>query len=77
MNSQQIQMMLNRVKMINPQGYQMINNLMNSGGNPMVLLKQILGNKTPEQLNSFFSQAKSMGYSDDFLVQIQNGINSK
>ena len=52
-------------------------NYLNSGGNPMMFLKQLLGNKTPEQLNAFFTQAKNLGYPDDLLVQIQNGINTK
>lgn len=70
-------MLAQRVKSVNPQGYQMINNLMQSGGNPMGLLQQILGGKNSSQLNSFFNQAKSIGFPDELLQQVQNGIKSK
>jgi len=70
-------MLAQRVKSVNPQGYQMINSLMQNGGNPMGLLQQILGGKTSNQINNFFNQAKSMGFPDELLQQVQNGIKSK
>lgn len=70
-------MLAQRVKSVNPQGYQMINNLIQNGGNPMGLLQQILGGKPSSQLNNFFNQAKSMGFPDELLQQVQNGIKSK
>ena len=77
MNNMMTQMLLQRLKSSNPQGYQMVNNMIQNGGNPMALLQQILGNKSSDQLNAFFGQAKSMGFGDDILRQVQNGIKSK
>lgn len=74
MNNIMTQMLLQRVKNTNPQGYELVNNMMQNGGNPMGLLQQMLGNKSSEQLNNFFGQAKSLGFSDDLLRQVQNGI---
>ena len=74
MNNMMVQMLLQKVKTNNPSGYQMVNQLMQSGGNPMGILQQVLGNKSNEQLNSFFGQARNMGFSDDLLRQVQNGI---
>ena len=77
MNNAITQMLLQRVKTNNPEGYQMVSSMMQNGGNPMAILQQILGNKSSEQLNSFFGQAKNIGFSDDLLRQVQNGIKSK
>ena len=77
MNNAITQMLLQRVKTNNPEGYQMVSSMMQNGGNPMTILQQILGNKSSEQLNSFFGQAKNIGFSDDLLRQVQNGIKSK
>ena len=77
MNNQGLQSLLQKMKIINPQGYQTVNELMRKGGNPMGLLQQILGGKSSEQLNAFFGQAKNMGFSEDLLREVQNGINSK
>lgn len=56
----------------NPKGYQMINQLMQSNGNPEGALKQVLGNTTPEQRQQILNQAKSYGCPNDMLSKIQN-----
>lgn len=43
----------------------------------MELLKQVTGNFDDKTRNAFFQQAKQMGFSDDLLNQVQNGINAK
>lgn len=56
----------------NPQGYQMINQAMNSGGNPQAMLQQMLGGVSPSQKQQILNQAKSMGIPNDVLTKIQN-----
>ena len=63
--------------MVNPQGFQMLQQMMQNNGDPMPLLQGILGNKTPEQLDSFFNTAKQMGISDTDIQQVKDGINQK
>lgn len=50
----------------------MLNQMMSSGGNPQQLLKQIMGNVNPQQMQQIMSQAKQYGVPDDVLTQIQN-----
>lgn len=63
--------------MVNPQGFQMVQQVMQNNGDPMTLAQGILGNKTPEQLDSFFNAAKQMGVSDVDIQQVRDGINQK
>ena len=56
--------------------YQQINYLRQSNGDPMELLKQTIGNYTPEQRNNFINQARQMGFDENLLTQI-NDINTK
>lgn len=65
-------MLMQRLRGNNPQGYQMINQLMSSNGNPENALKQILGNATPEQRQQVLNQAKSYGCPENMLSKIQN-----
>lgn len=58
--------------MKNPQMANQIINMINSGGNPYELLKQITSNYTPEQSNKFYEQAKQYGFDDELLKQVQN-----
>lgn len=50
----------------------MIQQAMNSGGNPQAMLQQMMSNATPEQRQSLLTQAKSYGIPDNILSQIQN-----
>jgi hypothetical protein len=45
--------------------------------NPMGLIQQITSNFTPQQSEQFFQQARQMGFSEEILNQVQNGINTK
>ena len=57
--------------------FQMIEQARQNQNNPMELLKQATNNYTPEQLNNFYSQAEKMGFSNDLINQVKEGINSK
>ena len=73
-------MMMNQLQMQlkakNPQAFQMVNQAMQNKNNPMELFKQVTSNFDDKTRNEFFNQAKQMGFSDDLLNQVQNGINA-
>lgn len=67
-----INMLMQRLQKTNPGGYNMVNQLMQSGGDPNALLKQVIGNTTPEQRQQILNTAKSYGAPNDVLSKIQN-----
>lgn len=67
-----IQTLMNQLQQKNPKGYQFVNQAMRSGGNPNVVLQQMMGNATPEQRQSLIQQARNYGVPDNVLKQIQN-----
>lgn len=56
----------------NPQMFKIINQAMQNNTNPQDMIKQMVGNVNPEQMQNIMQQAKSMGVPDDVLNQIQN-----
>ena len=72
MNNLILNSLLEQTKRTNPQGFQMINNMMQSGTNPQAFLKQILGNAKPEQIEGILNTAKKLNCPDNVLKQIQN-----
>ena len=67
-----VSMLMNRLQQKNPQGHQVIQNLMNSNGNPQAMLQQLVSNASPEQKAQVLRQAKSYGVPQDILSKIQN-----
>ena len=67
-----INMLMQKLQGKNPQGYQMLNSMMQNNTNPEAMLKQVLGKATPEQRQQVLNQAKSYGVPDNILSQIQN-----
>ena len=67
-----ISMLMQRLQSKNPQGYQFANQLMQNGGNPEGVLKQMLGNMSPEQKQNILNQAKSYNCPNEILSRIQN-----
>ena len=67
-----IQILMQRLQGVNPGGYQMVNQLMQNGGNPEGALKQILGQATPEQRQQILNTAKSYNCPNDILSKFQN-----
>ena len=43
-----------------------------NNGNPNAILKQMIGNATPEQKQGLLSEAKKYGVPDNVLAKIQN-----
>lgn len=52
-------MLMQRLQKTNPQGYNMINQMRQNGGNPNDLLKQVMGKASPEQRQQLLNTAKS------------------
>ena len=67
-----VQTLMNNLMRKNPQGYQVINQMMTNGGNPEAMLKQILGNANAEQKQQILNTAKSYGCPTEVLSKIQN-----
>lgn len=67
-----IQTMMNQMKVKLPQSFQVAQNLMQNNGNPQGLVKQIMGNVSPEQKQSLLNQMKQYGCPDNILSQLQN-----
>ena len=54
-----INTLMQRLQSKNPQGYNMLNQMMQNGGNPEAMVKQIFGNVSPEQRQQVLNTAKS------------------
>ena len=67
-----IQTMMNQMKVKMPKNFQLAQNLMQSNGNPQGLVKQIMGNISPEQKQNLLNQMKQYGCPNDLLSQLQN-----
>lgn len=67
-----LKMMLQQLQLKNPQMYGQVNQMMNSGTNPMDFAKQLFGGMNNNQMGNILNQAKSMGCPDDVLQQFQN-----
>lgn len=65
-------MLMNQLQGRNPQSYNMVSQMMRNGVNPQSMLKQMMGNVNPNQMQQIFTQAKSLGVPDNILSQIQN-----
>ena len=55
-----------------PKNFQVAQNLMQSNGNPQGLVKQIMGNISPEQKQNLLNQMKSYGCPNELLSKLQN-----
>ena len=63
---------MNQVRMNNPQVYQQISQLKNSGANPQNLIQQMVNQSNTQQMQYVLNQAKMFGVPDNVLTQIQN-----
>lgn len=60
------------MKAKNPQMYQMVSQARQNQNNPMEMFKQITKDYTPEQMNSFYSQAEKMGVPLELIEQVKS-----
>ena len=52
--------------------YQMLEQANKNQNNPMGLLKQVIGNYTPQQLQNYYNIAQQMGFPTEVLSEVQN-----
>lgn len=57
--------------------FQLIEQARKNNTNPMDMFKQVTSNYNPQQLNSLFERAKQMGVPEDYIKELQCGINTK
>jgi len=67
-----IQTMMNQMKVKMPKNFQLAQNLMQNKSNPQGLVKQIMGNISPEQKQGLLNQMKQYGCPENILSQLQN-----
>ena len=59
-----------KVKM--PKNFQLAQNLMQNKNNPQDLVRQIMGNISPERKQGLLNQMKQYGCPDNILSKLQN-----
>ena len=67
-----IQTMMNQMKVKMPKNFQVAQNLMQNKSNPQGLVKQIMGNISPEQKQALLNQCKAYGMPEELLSKLQN-----
>ena len=65
-------MLMSKLQMQNPQQANQLKQMMNSGGNPQDILKQMIGNSNASQMEQILNIGKQMGVPDNVLNQVQN-----
>ena len=70
--NQIIPKLMGQLKGQNANGFKMVSNLMQNGGNPNAILKQMLSQLKPEQKQQILNQAKGYGCPTNILSQLQN-----
>ena len=77
MNPQMLQkmtpIMLQQLKMNNPQMANQIQQMMKNGTNPYSLFKQTIGGYDEKTKSNFINQAKQFGFNEDFINQAMKG----
>lgn len=67
-----VQSLLGQLRGKNDGGFKLVSELMQSGGNPDAILKQMINNLDPEQKQQILNQAKGYGCPEKFLSHLQN-----
>lgn len=69
------QILLNQIKMKNPQVFNKVEQMMKNNNNPQDILNQITNGYSKEQMNNFIKYANGFGITNEQLSQY--GINTK
>lgn len=67
-----VQSLLGQLRGKSTGGFKLVSELMQSGGNPDAILKQMMGNLNPEQKQQILNTAKGYGVPENILAKIQN-----
>ena len=73
--NQVMNILMNQLKMKNPQAFKQYEEIRKSNGNPQELLNQVTNGYTPEQTQRFIQLANNIGITNEQLNQV--GINTK
>ena len=65
------------MKIKNPQMFQRIEQLRQNQSNPIEIFKQVTNGYSNDQMNNFYNQARNMGFSDDLINQLKNGVDTQ
>ena len=57
--------------------FQRIEQLRQNQSNPIEVFKQVTSGYSSQQMDNFFSQAKNMGFGDDIINQLKNGVDTQ
>ena len=57
--------------------FQRIEQLRQNQSNPIEIFKQVTNGYSNDQMNNFYNQAKNMGFSDDLINQLKNGVDTQ
>ena len=71
MQNQLIMMMMNQIKMKNPQMFQMLEQAQKNQKNPKKLFKEVTKNYKPEQMENIFNRARQFGIGDDIINELK------
>lgn len=72
MQNQLISMMMNQLKMKQPQMFQLVEQARKNQSNPMEMFRDVTKNYSPEQMENLINRAKQFGVPEEVLQNIQN-----
>ena len=75
--NQMMQLLMNQLKAKNPQLLQKVEQLRANQNNPVEVFKQVTSGYSQGQMDNFFNQAKNMGFGEDLINQLRNGVDTK
>jgi hypothetical protein len=67
-----LNLMMSNLEARDPRLAGQIRTMMNNGTDPKSVVRQIIGNQSPEQISNMMSMAKQYGVPDEILSQLQN-----
>lgn len=65
-----------QLKTRDPQKANQVQNLINNKSNPMNFYKEIMKDKTPEEMQKFYSYIQRFGVNEQTIEQLKSGINT-
>lgn len=68
--------LMNTLRMVNPQRFNEINQMMQMNQDPSQYIKQYMANSSNDKIQRVFTRAKQFGVSDNVLGMVQNSFNN-
>lgn len=67
-----LNLMMSNLEVRDPRLAGQIRTMMTNGTDPKSIVKQMMGNQSPEQVSNVLTMAKQYGVPDEILSQLQN-----